>query len=82
MGGNKITTSTGVVLDPDWGMAPSLTGWARSKGFDDVTVFYAVCPDGREEYLLVRGQTPAFASQSAEAVAARIDIMAMDRDFE
>jgi hypothetical protein len=73
----KLTTTAGVELDSETFSAPSLTDWARKWGIKDIIVFTATFPDKAQEYLVVRDQTPVYASQSMEAVACWIDATAM-----
>lgn len=75
------TLPNGVTLDDQYGMAPDLQWRASRLGLEGVRVFLATQSDGRKSYLLVEGETPTYESQQAEAIYARIDMMAADRSM-
>lgn len=68
----KITTPTGHVLDAEYGMAPSLTKYAQSKGLNNARIFYV---EKSNVYLLAIGETPEYESRSAEDIGCYIDFM-------
>ena len=74
---SKITTSTGHVLDPEYGMAPSLTKYAQSKGLNNARVFYV---EKSNVYLLAIGETPEYESQLAEDIGCYIDFVVMAKN--
>lgn len=70
-----LVTSTGVRLD-ETDMTKSMDQWAKRAGVN-VKAVLATHPDERQEYVLIQNQEPVFASQSAEGIAAHIDIMSL-----
>lgn len=78
----KMTLENGLTLDSDEAEAPRLTAWALKKGLVGILAFIATDPKGRKEYLLVKGDTPIFASVQFEAAAVHIDIMALDKNLK
>lgn len=75
---SKITLANGIVLDDEACSAPTLRERIKYHGLQDsLRVFHATHPSGREEYLLVKGTDPVFASQSAEGLWSHIDIEAL-----
>jgi hypothetical protein len=77
----KITLEDGTVLDPNWGFAPNLDEYAKSNLSNNMRVFLATDVRGKKEYILVEGQNVIFADANAETVAAHIDILKMNQDF-
>ena len=72
----KIVLENGIELRRDCDGAKGLQRWADEKEVN-VRIFLAIHPNKYKEYLAVEGDTPVFASQSYEAMAAHIDIMAI-----
>ena len=72
----KITTPTGHVLDAEYGMAPSLTKYAQSKGLNNAPIFYV---EKLNVYLLTIGETPEYESQLAEDIGCYIDFIVMTK---
>jgi len=71
----KVTTSTGIELDSDDMLAPSLTKYAKQKGLEGIRAFVATHPDNAQEYVLVKDQNVIYANSSAEAVACHLDML-------
>lgn len=71
-----ITLPNGITLDPDNAQAVAAQEYAQSKGLNNLRVFLSIQGE-RQEYLIVDGQTPVFASPSLEAIGAHIDMMAL-----
>lgn len=76
----KVTTTTGVVLDFGHEWAKGLTEYAARKGLVGYAAAHATHPDGSQEYLLIQGQEPVYASPSYEAVGVRIDVLTLAGD--
>lgn len=76
-----ITLGDGTLLDPNEGMAANLDEHAKSSLSDNMRVFVATNLRGKKEYILVEGQNVIFANINAENVAAHIDILKMNQDF-
>jgi hypothetical protein len=76
----KIKTSTGIELDSEEAMAPSLTQYAKSRNVENAIVFLSN-DKGKKSYLLTIAGKPEFESYQAEAVAAHIDILAVSKLF-
>lgn len=73
----KIKTSTGIVLDAGYGMAPILTKYSREKGLTNVRIFY---DEELSSYLLAIDEIPEYVSQLAEDIACHIDSLAITKD--
>lgn len=88
-----IKLPTGIILKDDEGMAPNLQQYAADKGLKNVRVFMTF--EGLEQwedldkvqgvkcsYVIVLGNSVEFESQSAEAIAVHLDIMALHKQLE
>jgi hypothetical protein len=72
---SQVETSTGVVLV----LSTSLTSYAGRKKLEDVKVFLAFFPDNEKEWLIVKGQEPAYSSKRYEDIACHLDMMAASK---
>ena len=73
-----MKTSTGIDLTTNEA-TKNLESYAHEKGLNTIRVFLATEKSGRQEYWLVDGTRPEFASQSYEDIAVHIDIMHLAR---
>jgi hypothetical protein len=71
----KITLPNGIVLDDGGTMCDTLRSRINYHGLENLRVFLATEPSGRQEWLLVEGESPVYANQSSEAMWCHIDIL-------
>lgn len=76
----KITLENGVVLDDEGDMVDTLRRRIESKGLKNLRIFLATHKT-HQEYLLVEGTEPIFATQQADAMWSQIDIIALVDEF-
>lgn len=72
----KITTTTGIVLDDEYGFCTNLLKYAKYKGLDNVRIFST-----GNSYLIVEDNNPVFENQRAEDIAVHLDIMHLERSL-
>lgn len=66
-----------MVLDSEFGMAPSLTKWAKKKNLKNALVFGV---NSGETYLLVINGKAEYESEVAEHIAFHIDFLALSEN--
>jgi hypothetical protein len=81
MANTTIVLENGIALDPEGGFARDATEYAARLDIRDVRVFLATDPEGKQEYLIVVGRQPVFASTQYEAICCRLDAMAKSQNI-
>ena len=59
----------------------STTSYAKNKGLVDVVVFFTENVEGYRNRIITENQEVVWESRELEAIAAHIDIMALDRHW-
>jgi hypothetical protein len=68
----KLTTETGIILDSELGLAPSLNDYIKSKKLKNAMVFVV---NDMESYLLIINNKPEFENTNSESIASKIDLL-------
>lgn len=77
----KVTTSTGVVLDPDHVGAKGITNYALSLGLKNLVCCFATFPEGSEEYVLFENNEPIYSNTKMEDMGSHIDKLFIEKQF-
>lgn len=78
----KVTTETGIVLDSEYGLAPSLNNLIMKRKLINTMAFVALKDNVPEAYLLVVNNKPVFESTSFGCITAHIQMLTMDKNFD
>lgn len=70
-----MTLPNGIVIDDEGGACPTLRARIEYNNLFAVRVYLATHSNGDQEYVLVEGVEPIFASTSTEEVWSRIDLL-------